>query len=184
MTAAIAVGASRSRPSNLGFAAAALTLSIALVAGQEQIRRAEAIGCAFLLDLLRLAPAESLGTAVTFPAQGRYVGFTVAPGCTAALLIVPFVLVAGVLLLARRVHPTRAIATVAVFAAVIALINQLRLMVIAISMRAWGYPDGFERSHVLLGSLVSTIGVAGGLLLFLRMVVPRRRHEHEDDTDG
>jgi hypothetical protein len=42
-------------------------------------------------------------------------------------------------------------------------------------MRQWGYPDGFERSHVLLGSVVSTVGVAGGLLLFLRMVVPREK---------
>jgi exosortase/archaeosortase family protein len=180
VTAAIAVSTGRTRPSNLGFAAAALTLSVALVAGQEHVRRAEAVSCAFLLDLLRIAPADSIGTAVTFPAQGRYVGFTVAPGCTAALLIVPFVLLAGVLLLARRVAPSRAIATVAVFAAVVALINQLRLIVIAVSMRGWGYPEGFERSHVLLGSVVSTIGVAGGLLLFLRMVIPRRAREDRD----
>lgn len=181
---AVALSAGRSRPSNLGFAAGALTLSVALVAGQEHVRRAEAVTCAFLLDLLGIAPAESLGMAVTFPAKGRYVGFTVAAGCTAALLVVPFVVVAGVLLLARRVQPARAIATVAVFAAVVALINQLRLLVIGVSMRAWGYPDGFERSHVLLGSVVSTIGVAGGLLLFLRMVVPRRGRRSEDAADA
>jgi len=177
VTAAIAVGARGHRPANacLAAAAAAVAVAVLLVAGQEQVRRAEAIASAGLLTLLRIAPADSIGTAVTFPARGRYVGFTVAPGCTAALLIVPFLVVAGVLLLAGRVPPTRAAATVAVFAAVVAIVNQLRLMVIAVSMRAWGYPEGFDRSHVLLGSFVSTIGVAGGLLLFLRMVVPRQR---------
>ncbi len=55
----------------------------------------------------------------------------------------------------------------------------MRLLVIAASMRAWGYPTGFDRSQVLLGSVVSTIGVTGGLLLFRRMVTPVQR-----TTDG
>lgn len=175
MTAvALGAGRSSSRPVHQGLAAAAAAAAVLLVVGQEQIRRFEAVGSASLLGLLRIAPADALGTAVTFPAKGRYVGFTVAPGCTAALLIVPFFVAAGGLLLAGRVRPGRATATVAVFAAVVVAVNQLRLLVIAVSMRTWGYPDGFERSHVLLGSVVSTIGVVGGLLLFLRMVVPRR----------
>jgi exosortase/archaeosortase family protein len=173
LTAALPIGARRAGPLHAGLAAAGLAVAVLLVAAQAQIRRGEALGSAALLSLLRIAPARSFGTAVTFPAQGRYVGFTVAAGCTAALLIVPFVLVAVVLLLAGRVRPGRAVATVAVFAVVVTLINQLRLLVIAEAMRAWGYPKGFDRSHVLLGTIVSTIGVAGGLLLFLRMVVPR-----------
>ena len=181
MTAAIAVGARRSGPVNAGLAAAGLALALALVAGQEQIRRLESLGCASLLRLLHIAPAQSIGTAVTFPARGRYVGFTVAPGCTAALLIVPFIVVAAVLLLAGRVRRGRAVSTVAVFAAVVATVNQLRLLVIAQAMRSWGYPAGFDRSHVLMGSFVSTIGVAGGLLLFLRMVVPRQRKRSDGD---
>ena len=179
MTAAVAVRARRSGPANAGLAAAGLAVAVALVVGQEQIRRLEAITCAGVLSLLRVDGADSMGTAVTFFAKGRYVGFRVAPGCTAALLIVPFVVVAVVLLLAGRIRPHRAAATVAVFASVIFLVNQLRFLVIAESMRAWGYPDGFERSHVLMGSFVSTIGVAGGLLLFLRMVVPRQKPRSE-----
>jgi len=158
----------------MALAAAAAAVAVLLVVGQEQVRRAEAAGSAALVNLLQVAPADSLGTAVTFPAKGRLTGFTVAPGCTAALLVVPFFLVAGLLLLAGRVQPSRATATVAVFAAVVTFVNQLRLLVIAISLRAWGYPEGFDRSHVLMGSFVSTVGVAGGLLLFLRMAVPRR----------
>lgn len=179
MTAAIAVGARRDGPANLGLASAGVATAVLLVAAQEPIRRLEAVTNAFFLDLLRVAPADALGTAVTFPAQGRYVGYSVAAGCTAALLVVPFVLVAVVLLLAGRVPGRRAVATVAVFAAVVTLVNQLRLTVIAASMRTWGYPEGFDRSHVLAGSLVSTIGVAGGLLLFLRMVVPRQKRPRQ-----
>lgn len=174
MTAVAAVGLRRGRPASAGFAAAAAAAAVLLVAGQEQVRRVEAAASAALVNLLGVAPAESLGSAVTFPAKGRLVGFTVAPGCTAALLVVPFFILAGVLLLAGRVRPRQAAATVAVFAAVVTAVNQLRLLVIAMAMRAWGYPVGFDRSHVLMGSLVSTVGVAGGLLLFLRMVVPRR----------
>lgn len=172
MTAAVAAGRPRAAPVNAGFAAAMVGLGAAALIGQEQVRRTEAMGSAGLLNLLRVAPAASLGTAVTFPAKGRYVGFTIAPGCTVALLVVPFFLVAGVLLLAGRVQPGRATATVAIFTLLVSVVNQLRLLVIAVSMRVWGFPAGFDRSHVLLGTLVSTIGVVGGLLLFLRMVLP------------
>ncbi len=175
MTTAVAVGARRSGPANPGWAAAGLVVAVALLVGQEQVRRLEALACASLLRLLRIDGVDSLADVVTFPAQGRYVGFTVAAGCTAALLIVPFIVVAAILLVAGRVSLRRAGATVAVFATVIAMVNQVRLLVIAIAMRSWGYPDGFERSHVLMGSFVSTVGVAGGLLLFLRMVVPRQQ---------
>lgn len=175
MTAAIAVSSRRSSPANMGLAAAAVAVAVLLVAGQEQFRRFEALGSASLLSLLQVGAAQSFGTVVMFPSEGLYVGFNVATGCTAALLIVPFLVLAGVLLLAGRVAPGRAVATVAVFAAVVLVINQLRLLVIAVALRAWGYPEGFERSHILMGSFVSTVGVAGGLLLFLRMVVPRQR---------
>lgn len=180
MTAAVLAGPARTRSTAGLVAAATVAFAAAAVIGQAQVRKAEAIGSASLLNLLRIAPAESIGTAVTFPARGRYVGFTVAPGCTAALLVVPFLLFAGVLLVAGRVQPGRAISTVSVFAAVVVIVNQLRLLVIAVSMRAWGYPDGFDRSHVLLGSVVSTIGVTGGLLLFLRMVTPRRKRTSDE----
>ena len=173
MTAAVAGGSSRTNQQTRVFAAVAIGLAALAVLGQAQVRRGEAMGSALLLKLLNIAPAVSLGTAVTFPAKGRYVGFTVAPGCTAALLVVPFLVVAGILLLARRVQPRRAVSTMAAFTAVVVLVNQLRLLVIGSAMRVWGYPTGYDRSHILLGSLVSTIGVAGGLLLFLRMLTSR-----------
>ncbi len=173
MTSAIADGSGRTNQLTGVFAAVVIGLAALAVLGQAQVRRGEAIGSALLLKLFHIAPAVSLGTAVTFPAKGRYVGFTVAPGCTAALLVVPFFVVAGILLLARRVQPRRAAATIAAFTAVVVLVNQLRLLVIGSAMRVWGYPAGYDRSHILLGSLVSTIGVAGGLLLFLRMLTPR-----------
>lgn len=160
------------RPEQL-LAAAGVATCVLLFAGQEAFRRAEASVCAVVVSLLRVEPAQSIGTAVIFPTDSRWVGFTVAPSCTAALLVVPFVLLTGLLLLARRVPPARALSTVAAFAAVVIVVNQLRLLVIALSIRVWGWPSGFENSHVLLGTVVSTIGVAGGLLLFLRMIVPK-----------
>ena len=175
MASAIAGPARRFGPANGAHAAAAIAAALLLVLGQEQFRRGEALISATIVRFLRIFPADSLGTAIVFPAEGRYVGFTVSPSCTAALLIVPFALLTALLLLAGRVQPRRAGATVALFAVVLILVNQLRLLVITLSVRGWGFETGFARSHVLLGTVVSTVGVAGGLLLFLRMVVPTGR---------
>jgi hypothetical protein len=64
---------------------------------------------------------------------------------------------------------------VVVITAVIFTVNQLRFAVIAWSMRTWGFVDGYERSHIFLGTLVSTLGVLAGLLLLLRQVTHERR---------
>jgi len=68
MTAAVAAKAGRISPQTASFAAVTASLAALAVLGQEQVRRGEAIGSAALLKLLNVAPAVSLGTAVTFPA--------------------------------------------------------------------------------------------------------------------
>lgn len=171
----IASPSRRFSPLNGAQAAVALAVAVGLVAGQEQYRRGEAYLSAAIVSLLRIFPADSLGTTVTFPSDGLYVGFTVSPSCTSALLIAPFALLTALLLVSGRVPPGKAAGTVGLFAVVLILVNQVRLLVIALSVRGWGFETGFGRSHVLLGTVVSTVGVAGGLLLFLRMVIPRQK---------
>jgi hypothetical protein len=59
---------------------------------------------------------------------------------------------------------------------VIFLVNQLRLLVIAGSMLAWGFRTGYERSHVFLGTVLSTVGVIIGVIIFVWMLIGRPDH--------
>lgn len=52
-------------------------------------------------------------------------------------------------------------------------VNQIRLLIVSASMRAWGFETGYERSHILLGTLASTIGVILGVFFFLFLVTRR-----------
>jgi exosortase/archaeosortase family protein len=150
---------------------AVLVGALALLVWQARFRVGEAWVTAAAMRLFRLRPASSLGDNVVFPLHGRFVGFTLTTACTAALLMVPFFLVVGLLLVARRVDSRRALVALAVTAAVIFVVNQLRLLVIAGSMLVWGFQTGYERSHVFLGTVLSTIGVVTGVIIFVWMLV-------------
>lgn len=158
--------------------AIALVIGVGLLFGQGRFRVSEARFTAFAMRLVHMRPAVSLGDNVVFPLHGRWVGFSLSVACTAALLLVPFFVIAGLLLVARRVESRRAVVALAVTTAVIFLVNQLRLLVIAGSMLAWGFTTGYERSHVFLGTVLSTLGVIGGVIIFVWMLVgkPGQRH--------
>lgn len=143
-------------------------VALLLLFGHHLVRLYEARASAFVLDLTRMGPAKSLGTAVTFRDQGRLVGFSLTAGCTSALLILPFVAVGAAIVLSGRIDPIRGLRTVALVSVVVFVINQSRFLVIAGAMRVWGYRAGYERSHVFLGSVVSTLGLIAGVLFFVR----------------
>ena len=78
----------------------------------------------------------------------------------------------------RRVSWARGV--VATIAAIVLLVvvNQIRLYVIASSMGWWGFQVGYERSHVLIGSGITTVGLAFVAIIFLVFLArrPGRRH--------
>lgn len=152
---------------------AAVGVSLALLVWQARFRVGEASVTAWVLRLFHLRPAASLGSNVVFPLHGRWVGFSLTVACTAALLMAPFFAVAGLLLLARRVDSRRALIALSVASVVIFTVNQLRLLVIAGSMLAWGFQTGYERSHIFLGTVLSTIGVIVGVIIFVWMLIGR-----------
>jgi len=152
-------------------AAAALAAGAGLIVWQASVRRVEAAVSARLVSLIGLLPAHRLGTAVVFILRGRFVGYNLTPECTAAFLIAPFFFIgAAAIVAAPRVPILRTVTTVALITALLFVVNQVRLAVIAGSMRAWGFVPGYDISHVLLGTMVSTLGIVGGLLLFLARV--------------
>ena len=56
------------------------------------------------------------------------------------------------------------------------VVNQLRLLVIAGSMLAGASRSGYERSHVFLGTVLSTVGVIVGVIIFVWMLIGRPDH--------
>jgi exosortase/archaeosortase family protein len=150
-------------------------VAIAVLALQEIVRRSEASFSAGLLRVLHVRPAHSTGISVVFPLKGHFVGYTLSVGCSAALLIIPFMLVSAGLLGSRRVTTSRCLQSLAVVAVILFLVNQLRFLVIAASMVVWGYRIGYERSHIFFGTLLSTVGVVAGVIVFIYMLGGDRR---------
>lgn len=146
-------------------------IGLVLLMGQARFRIAEAGFSAWVLRLSHLLPAKSLGNDVVFPLHGKWVGFSLSVACTAALLLVPFFAAAGLLLASGRFDRRRVLIALAVVSAIIFAVNQLRLLVIAGSMVAWGFQTGYERSHIFIGTLLSTLGVIVGVIIFVWMLI-------------
>jgi len=153
--------------------------AVVMMVSQAAIRLAEARVSAGVIDVTRVAHAQSIGSSVVFPLRNAFVGFTITLGCTAALLVVPFFALTSGLIVARRASVQRGVATLALLVVALFVVNQARLLVIALSMRIWGFERGFEVSHVLLGTVVSTLGVLGGLLLYLWVLLRSRTPVNE-----
>jgi exosortase/archaeosortase family protein len=158
---------------------ALVVLSGLILLGQHRVRLIEAHVSAFVQALTGV-DARSVGTAVIFPHGAQWIGLSLNAGCTSALLMIPFGVIAGGLLLGGRLTVRRGLATLAAVILLVFVVNQLRIGAVAASMRVWGLQAGYDRSHVLLGSLVSTFGVAVGVVIFLVSVsAPGRRSRAE-----
>jgi len=164
--------------------ALAITLAgigVAMITQQALVRGLEARTGADLARWLGLVPARAVGSAVVFPLSGRLVGYTVTEGCTVAFLVAPFFVIAALLIASRRTPPRRGIGALALLTVVFFTVNQARLFVVAASMQVWGFRTGYERSHVFLGTTLSTIGAVIGLLLFVWLVAEDRSRIDEPD---
>ncbi len=150
-----------------GAAACLVAIAALVVAFNHAVRLHETEMAAAVVRLTGGHGVHTLGSNVLFFAKHRYVGFALDAGCSAAFLVAPFFLLGAGLLLTGRVSVRRAIASTAVAVALVFAANQARLAVIAFAIRGWGLERGYERSHVFLGTVVSTVGVLIGVLLFV-----------------
>jgi exosortase/archaeosortase family protein len=143
---------------------------VAVITQESLVRGLEAWTGADVARSVGLVPARAVGSAVVFPLRGHFVGYAVTDGCTVAFLVAPFFVIVAILIASRRTPPRRGLGALAALTVVLFTVNQARLFVVAASMRAWGFRSGYERSHVFLGTTLSTIGAVLGLLLFVRIV--------------
>jgi len=147
-----------------------LGLAVGVITQGALVRGIEARTAADTARFLGLVPARTIGSAVVFPLHGRFVGYTVSEGCTVAYLVAPLFVIAAMLIASRRTSPRRGLIAVAIVTLVFFAVNQARLFVIAASMRLWGFQSGFERSHIFLGTVLSTLGAVAALVLFVRLI--------------
>ncbi|MEU6078405.1 hypothetical protein [Micromonospora sp. NPDC047074] len=168
-----------SRPTLLSWVQAALGALCGVALGALLLRRwhdvavAEAWLNARLVSATGLADTNSVGAAVVFRLDERWVGFLVSTGCSVAMLLIPPFVLAALLVGFRRVTFPRAVTAVALAVALLVTINQLRFASVVLAMRTWGFEVGYQRSHVLIGSAISTLGLIAVAILFL-MLVGRR----------
>lgn len=151
-----------------------LVAGVLTVLGQSVIRPMEARLSAAVIGLTEVPRIRSLGNVVILPLDGDLVGMEIGPGCSTALLVTPFFLLGAGLVLSRRTSVQRGLATLGALVLSLFVLNQVRLLVIAVSMRLWGLEQGFEISHVVFGTVLSTLGVLAGLILYIRTALRSR----------
>lgn len=151
-----------------------LVAGVLTVLGQSVIRPMEARLSAAVIGLTDISGSRSIGNVVLFRLHGDLTGLEIGPGCSAALLVTPFFLLSAGLVLSRRTSVQRGLATLGALVVSLFVLNQLRLLVVAFSLRLWGLEQGFEISHVVLGTVLSTLGVLAGLILYIRTALRSR----------
>jgi exosortase/archaeosortase family protein len=134
--------------------------------------------------LLRLF--TSSGVYVDVARQDVYFGLTSAeplglqmtPECTSAFLILPLVVIAAVLITLRPNITPRVMFSLVTATVTLIAVNQLRIMNLVFLVHWLGTDRGYYWGHTLLGSLVSVLGGAAALVLFVWLATraPRGRH--------
>ena len=159
-----------------GMVAGGVATLVLMLVEATRLQQLEAAASVPLARLIGLDDARQIGRSVLFTVEGQPTGVDITIGCTAAFLLLPFVLATTVLLAVRRIPARRAFASLATAVVVVLAVNQARVLAIIAGMGAWGPEDGYGRTHVLVGTAVSTVGVvlAGSafLLVLLRGTYP------------
>jgi hypothetical protein len=160
----------RSIVSRAVLAAASVSGIVLVLVHLRAFTHIEAAVNGWLVRVTGVADSHSLGSAVVFFSDNRFIGYTITMGCSTALLFIPLLGVTAIGASFGRLTWARAGAALLAATTLQFLVNQVRLGAVAGSMRAWGFDLGYERSHVLIGSAVSTIGLAASVVVFVFLI--------------
>lgn len=100
-------------------------------------------------------------------------GLVITPDCGSALLIAPLWGLGVVLLIPCKLAVHRVMKALAVAALILVAGNPTRIGVIALAIRIAGIGPGYQVGHLVLGSLISIIGIALSLALLMRIITVR-----------
>ncbi|GAA3053086.1 exosortase P [Actinokineospora globicatena] len=168
MALANALPVTRSSTRLLAFALVAA--AVALVVGNRLYRTAEMALASGILRVITSGGVQLVAERQTvyFGLGGAHpFGLRMSPECTSAFLVLPLLLVAAVMIalrgrIAGRVLVALGLASVAVIA-----VNQLRVLTLVGLINGLGTDQGYYWGHTFLGSIVSVVGGAAALVLFV-----------------
>ncbi|MFF8770351.1 archaeosortase/exosortase family protein [Kitasatospora sp. NPDC015120] len=155
-----------------------------LVAGEHYYRHREITSAAWLVEHLlglrtMLLAGPSAPVLYAGTDSGLHRGIALTAGCSSAMLIAPFALLTGLLLLFSTRRPARMLLAFAVAAAMLVATNLGRLTLIVAMQHHLG-EAGFGWAHVLLGSVLMMAAALAAFLLYLRIVARRPARDGEE----
>lgn len=153
-----------------------LGLTVALIVFQKEYRHLEAELAAQLFGNggVQTYAVPDAGVVIFTLSNHKVFGLEISPECSSAFLIAPFTAIGAAMLWRRRLHPGRVGLGVALAALLLVLCNQLRVALIASLIDQFGLREGYKWGHLVLGSLLSILFIAGSLALLLWIVVSGR----------
>src|SRR5439155_16716266 len=158
------------------FAILALAVVLVLIERLYRVFEVELSG-----GILRLI--TSSGVAVRADQETVYFGLTgntplglrMTPECSSVFLLLPLLLVTAVMLALRPANARRLFFSLAVSSFAVLAVNQLRVLMI-VGLVNWFGPDtGYYWGHTLLGSMISVLGGATALVLFVWLATRKGR---------
>ncbi|MFD8496103.1 exosortase P [Amycolatopsis sp. NPDC059657] len=134
------------------------------------------------LSGLILSVITSSGTEVVGDRETVYFGLSgdtplglrMTPECSSVFMLLPLLLVTAVMVWFRPQNSRTLFTSLAIAAVAVVIVNQLRVLAIVGLVNWLGVDTGYYWGHTLLGSMVSVIGGAGTLVLFVWLSTRRR----------
>jgi exosortase/archaeosortase family protein len=157
-------------PWHRALAVVLLLAAVALVVWQRAFRTVEVTLAGGLIRLF-----TSDGVYVAAQRQSVYFGLggdtpfglRMSPECTSAFLLLPLLLVGAVMIVLRPRITRQVIGALGIAVVALILVNQLRLLMLVGLIDWMGTDRGYYLGHTMFGSLISVIGGAAALVLFV-----------------
>lgn len=161
---------SRSFPGSRLVVVALVTVAAALAAGYHAYETAEIDLSSFVLGLFTPGstyfaadrPAVYFGLGTSHP-----LGLAMTPECTSVFLVLPLIFVGAVMIALRPRVTARVLIALMIGGAILVVVNQLRILTLALLVGWLGTDRGYYWGHTMVGSLISVIGGAVALVLFV-----------------
>ncbi|RJQ76415.1 exosortase/archaeosortase family protein [Pseudonocardiaceae bacterium YIM PH 21723] len=153
-------------------------VAVALVVVERSYRVLEMELSAILL------PALGFGRALAIPERESLIfgigtnytlGLRMTPECTSVFLVIPLVLIASLMAFFRPQAIGKVLWALGIGGAVLILTNQLRMINIVYLVKTLGTERGYYWGHTFGGSMISVIGGAVALVLFVWLATRGRR---------
>ncbi|WP_033291238.1 exosortase P [Amycolatopsis jejuensis] len=106
-------------------------------------------------------------------------GLRMTPECSSVFLLLPLLLVTAVMLWFRPQNARRLFFSLGISVIAVILVNQLRILTIVGLVNGLGTDEGYYWGHTLLGSMVSVLGGAVSLVLFVWLATRRSKAEKQ-----